>query len=200
MIEKWTERARLVGAGENVPAVVNEVFLTVLSFIDATNSHGACHSTSAMLQILLKERGIESETKIGEVIARGFRFDHSWIEIDGAIYDAAVAYPDPEGEHVGGPVFCGIDLDAYAPLTNRYGFGAAGGLNPPASEVSLLSFGAYFAYADNDNIMHAVFNGEPKPMPLWHLVAAVGENCGVHKTPEQLASKHFETRRQIVFR
>ena len=200
MIDTWIDRASLVGSGENISKAVNEVFTAVLSYIDVTNCHGACHSTSAALHILLKERGIESVTKIGEVFANTCHFDHSWIEIDGAIYDAAVAYPDPRGGHVGGPIFCGIDLTDYAPHTHKYGAGSSGGLDDPARQISVLSFGAYFAWADQENTKSALFYSLPEPLRLWDMVALVGSTCGVHKTPEQLASTHFETRRQIAFR
>ena len=200
MIDTWTDRASLVGSDENISKAVNEVFTAVLSYIDKTNYHGACHSTSAMLHMLLKERGIDSVTKIGEVFADAGIFDHSWIEIDGAIYDAAVAYPDPSGAQVGGPIFCGIDLTDNAPHTHEYGAGRSGGLDEPARQISILSFGVYFAFADQENIRNAMFHSQPEPLRLWDMVALVGSTCGVHKTPEQLASTHFETRRQIAFR
>ena len=52
---------------------------------------GACHASSAILFILLREQGYEAVPCIGEVSKQPIVFDHSWIEINGNIIDAATS-------------------------------------------------------------------------------------------------------------
>lgn len=196
----WAESASAIASRQQVSPVVQDVYFSVLGYISETNWRGACHSSSAMLYILLKERGIDSTIVIGEVFAPAGRFDHSWIEIDGIIYDAAVAYPDLGGEFVGGPVFAGIDLSTSSPTGNRYGAGIEGGLDSPAREISMLSIGGYFAYADQHDAVMAMYQRTQTPMPLWERVAKVGKSCGVFKESTELASTHFEIRRVLRIR
>ncbi len=55
---------------------------------------GACYASTAMAHVLLKSQGIESIPCIGVVkCVNGEIFDHAWLEIDGKIYDLAIANP-----------------------------------------------------------------------------------------------------------
>ncbi|WP_271105883.1 hypothetical protein [Pseudomonas tohonis] len=76
-----------------------------------------------MLSIMLKEHGIDSEIMIGEVFFDGYCFDHSWVEVHGRIFDAAVAFPQAGGKKFGEPVFAGVDIETHEPTRLKYGAG-----------------------------------------------------------------------------
>jgi len=51
---------------------------------------GGCHLVSAILYILLTEKGYEPIIRLGEVQIANFIFNHSWIELDGKVIDIAI--------------------------------------------------------------------------------------------------------------
>lgn len=176
------------------------VFRTVLEHIYGTDWRGACHSSSAMLNILLKELGVDSEIMIGEVFCDGYRFDHSWVVATGRIFDAAVALPQAGGEILGGPVFAGYDIETQEPTRLQYGVGLRGGLGPVEQLIASQTIGEYFGYADELNRNDADFNDQPAPLALWDRVSLVGSVCGVFKTPAQLSESHSQIMRTVLYR
>ena len=74
---------------------MSEPLEAVWNFIESQDYRGACHSTSALLYVLLSEKGYDPEIFIGELSLPnyGTLFDHSWIEIDGKVIDLAIALP-----------------------------------------------------------------------------------------------------------
>lgn len=192
---KLTEDLSPITAELHVPSAVQEVFTAMVMHIETTEWGGACHSSSAIMHMLLKEKGVDSTIKIGEVFGGGYRFDHSWIEIDGQVFDAAVAYPQVGGRRLSGPVFAGIDIVSGAPTGLTYGAGKPGGLDVDAQQIANLSLGAYFQFADQHALVEAIGSGEQPPPALWDRAAYIGLDCGVEKKPVELATEHFEVRR-----
>ena len=176
------------------------VFRCVLEHIYGTGWGGACHSSSAMLSILLKEHGIDSEIMIGEVFCDGYRFDHSWVVVQGQIFDAAVALPQAGGIKLGGPVFAGFDIETHEPTRLQYGIGLPGGLGPVEELIASQTIGEYFAYSDEVARDDADFNDQPVPLALWDRVALVGPACGVFKTAAELLDAHSHIGRTVVSR
>lgn len=74
---------------------MSEPLEAVWHFIESHEFRGSCHSTSALLYILLSEQGYDPKIFIGELSFPnyGIPFDHSWIEIDGKVIDLAIALP-----------------------------------------------------------------------------------------------------------
>lgn len=196
-MSKWRETAKQITEQQGVPVTTLEVFLHVLEHIADEGWRGACHSSSTVLYMMFAECGVESEIVIGDVEAPAGVFEHSWIEIDGAIYDAAVAFPDLRGEPVGGPVFAGIDLDTGKPTINRYGVGTFEGLSPDTQAITWLSIRTYYTFADNRAIVESQIEGGLPPEPLWHRATRIAHSMGSSKTSEELASAHFEVRRTV---
>ena len=65
-------------------------FFAVSDFYKKHPNPGACHFISSVFHILLNEQGIENDLCIGEVTQGSQFFDHSWIEIDGKVFDIAI--------------------------------------------------------------------------------------------------------------
>jgi hypothetical protein len=196
-MKKWRKTAKEIAERKTVLPAALEVFFHVLEHIAEENWHGACHSSSTMLYILLQEYGIDSDIMIGDVKAPVGVFEHSWIEIDGAIFDAAVAFPDLRGKPVGGPIFAGYDLGTGELTTNVYGVGTFDGFTADTKTITWLSIGTYYTWADNKAEVECRGLGYPAPEPLWDRVTRLAQSIGLRKTREDLASEHFEIKRTV---
>ncbi|WP_052487986.1 YecA family protein [Gordoniibacillus kamchatkensis] len=82
---------------------------------------GACHLLSGVFSVVLAELGVSAALKLG-VVRRtidGRDFTHSWIEIDGYVFDVAIQHT-LHGE-INAPVFAGIDVSNGLPAPFIYG-------------------------------------------------------------------------------
>lgn len=155
----WLERTIAIAQKRKWPAPVREAFVHVLAYILIKNYQGACHSTSAALTIVLCEHGLKPLLCIGEVQSDQWYFDHSWVELDDVVLDAAVSVPLRGGVFVGGPVFASLCLDDGEPSVLRYGARSGLGLGEVANLVAchnLLDFSSF----------------QPTPT-IWDLAAGV---------------------------
>jgi len=89
---------------------LNELYSFLFNVVfDKKEFEGGCHLISSISHVLLKEMGIENELCIGNLhhYEAGF-FTHSWIEIEGKVFDVACSNP----HHVKGsfPVINDISL------------------------------------------------------------------------------------------
>lgn len=100
---------------------IQKAYVSTLNYLAKTEeASGGCHLISAMLHILLVEQGIENELIIGEVedYEAHATFSHSWIEIDGKVFDPGIMHT-LDG-NVNSPVYNGVNL-TLDPLTIEYG-------------------------------------------------------------------------------
>ncbi|WP_442598203.1 hypothetical protein [Neobacillus sp. D3-1R] len=100
---------------------IQNAYASTLNYLSKTEeASGGCHFISTMLYILLVEQGIECDIVVGEVedYEKGIKFSHSWVEIEGAIYDPAIMHT-LDGA-VNPPVYYGICL-TYEALEREYG-------------------------------------------------------------------------------
>lgn len=124
---------------------------------------GACHMVGALLTVLLREQKISAELCIG--LAQDSRpgalpFDHSWVEVDGEVYDIAILRPLDESWALS-PVFAGKHLETGERPGLTYG--VASELPPDPAAFMLLNLG-FAGYMDE------------APIPLWDIASehAVG--------------------------
>ncbi|WP_218970443.1 lasso peptide biosynthesis protein [Cytobacillus gottheilii] len=100
---------------------IQKAYESTLNYLAKTEeASGGCHLISAMLHILLTEQGIENELVIGEVedYEANTQFSHSWVEINGEIFDPAIMHTLDGNVH--SPVYNGVKL-TLEPLTMEYG-------------------------------------------------------------------------------
>lgn len=67
-----------------------QIFFNILKIIETKHWEGACHATSALMYILFSEVGLDVNLFVGEVQYENAFFDHSWVEVNGKVYDAAI--------------------------------------------------------------------------------------------------------------
>ncbi|GAB3352520.1 hypothetical protein ACFO0E_10470 [Chromohalobacter beijerinckii] len=148
-VEHWLEKAREISIGINKGYLILEVYETWLRLIQDNGWTGACHDTSAGMFMAMHGVELAPELIIGIVEApSGKLFDHSWVEVNGLIFDAAVGYPNPDGEDVSAPIFASRELETGKRTLLRYGVTNRGQLSEPAHTVASCTLAEYGQHCD----------------------------------------------------
>jgi hypothetical protein len=140
---KRVAREKLPSTPENER--IAKTFFKMLEFIHKKNWDGACHATSAIMYVLLEEQGIDARLYIGECQHGSFAFDHSWIEVNGEVVDAAISLTSIQGMSFP-PVLRNIDLESGEKTKIIYGVHSGRGYDQFTSTVRDLPL---FMYMDN---------------------------------------------------
>ena len=148
-----------------------------MGFVHRVNWQGACHATSAVLTILLREQKIKAEPFLGECRTFGIFFDHSWVEVDSRIYDVAISNSlNPQLNCA--PVFSGLSVVTRQPTEVEYGVISGTGYDDYASMIKSTSF---VEYVDN-------FSDHPKG--LWGVAEKIGKDIGLRANSLKLKAAH----------
>lgn len=116
--------------------------------------NGACHDSSAILYMIFQEIGFQCEICTGEVkLLTGAVTDHSWVEVDGKVFDIAISLPN-NPEHLHAPIYDGVSLGEEGLVNVKFGFNYEGLdqeaqliLSQTLSEyLSMHPWGENFAY------------------------------------------------------
>ena len=121
---------------------LRKTYLNVLEYIHNQDWMGACHATTSILYVLLKEQGYEVKACMGEVSKPPIIFDHSWIEYNGKIVDAAISNTLIQGLKFP-PVFLNTDLVSESETEFEYGCASGGGIDHTARAISEMTIGTY---------------------------------------------------------
>jgi hypothetical protein len=182
-VETWLTKGRKASEGIADGQKILNAWEVVLRFIWEHHYAGACHDTSAVLYMLFSELGLSPTLNIGEVKSPVGIFDHSWVEVGGLIFDAAVSLPQSGGQHVGGPVFASLDLETNRRTRLIYGMESGHGFDPDALLPASATFSEYAAVQSEMNI--------------WVLVVAFAGRMGMDLTFAGVEKKYGSTRRTI---
>ncbi len=178
-IPMWKTEASKIKLDYN-PDKIHDTFFVVSDYLKVEPIHGACHLISGIFYILLKEQDIECELCIGEVQAKFGLFDHSWIQINGDIYDIAIQaqldYKDRD------PIFAGIDLGTGKKTDSKYGIDGKG-LDAIANMVLNMPF---VEYMDN------------APVNVWDITRKLLKKLNITKSAEELRKKYKDTERILI--
>ena len=175
---KWSSNASGITPKPHIK--IQRTFFEILRFIKKTEWSGACHAASSVLYILLREQKFDAELYVGEVGNLPIVFDHSWVEIDNKIYDAAITSTLIEGISFP-PIFAGIDLETSQTPNNQYGIHSGQGYDPVAQSIIQTPFGDYLS----------MFPAHPKG--LWGVTKDIGKGMGLRMNLGQLKSKYSDT-------
>ena len=134
------------------------------------------------MYILFKESNINCELCLGEVQTGQQYFDHSWIQIEEKIYDAAISMPLSGGK-IHPPVYASIDLKTNKLTTLGYGLLSGAGLGQEAMYASGLNLTNY-AKTNNDE--------------LWKLSKQIGKECGIKINIGKIKEKYGEVKRLVI--
>jgi len=152
-------------------------FFSVLEYIYKNEWSGACHATTSILYILLREQGINVNRFVGEVTRENIIFDHSWLELDGSVIDAAISNTLIQGISFS-PVLLGIELDTGEQSRSNYNYAAGGGID---SEIAPFLSQPFKVYMDG-------YPGHAKG--LWGIAKDIGKKVNIRLNTEILRNKY----------
>ncbi|CRM08121.1 Prophage CP4-57 integrase [Pseudomonas sp. 31 R 17] len=121
------------------------------------------------------------ELVIGEVMSTLGTFDHSWVEVDGKIFDIAVSLPDKGGVDVGPPIFSNLDLDSAQPTQLRYGVRTTIGLHEHGLKIAHKTLDEYSKMQNP--------NGA-----VWDLTSLIADLCGFSLDTDYLKREYGHVR------
>ncbi|PNI03458.1 hypothetical protein C1N32_16530 [Vibrio diazotrophicus] len=163
--------------------IISQLYSNLLQFVVEDEYRGGCHDTSAIFHIILKELGIENVLCIGEVKTGELYFDHSWVEIDGKIYDIAICMP-LEGTLWHPPVFASIDLDSKNETELGYGTHSPVGFDEPARTIAQINLGTYAL-------------GDSNPNRMWFMMEQFASDLGYEMDAQDLSLKYASSYRVL---
>lgn len=189
LLDLWKVRATTLDL--SLDRRESTTFFELLKFVWLRDWHGACHSSSAVLYMLFAEHGMKPTLCIGEVARDGDFFDHSWVELDGFIFDAAVSLPSKNGDSafVGGPVYKSIDLSSDKLTGVAYGVKNRVGLSSPARQISQSNLAEY--------CQTQIADGVPLDGTIWGIADFLLGEIGVPSNVEDLADRYGSLIRTI---
>lgn len=164
---------------------IHNTFFAVSDYHKKNPNPGACHLISSILHVLLKEQGIENDLCIGEVIQDNNNFfDHSWIEIDGKVFDIAIQLT-LQGD-MNFPVYAGYDLGTSHLVNNIYGVTTPSGLDSDAQKVLETPFVKYMSEYPHYKT------------GAWHVIKLVGKELRLKYDLPGLKSRYASTQRKLI--
>ena len=135
---------------------------------------------------MLKEQGIVSDLQLGFVRADvvPFPFCHSWIEIEGNLFDIGLYRPNPTllsiAKEISSPIFNGINLETNEPTSINFGVKTKR-VDKVHNQLSSSTLGEYMDGwpAHNDG--------------LWGELVVIGEKLSITLDVNKLKEKYYST-------
>lgn len=128
---------------------LTNVLVNLYKYMQEKQWCGACHASTSVLYVALKEIGLDPIICIGEVQKSNFLFDHSWIELDNKKIDLSISMTLANGMPVNAPVILDIDLETKKKNIIKYGV-KGNGLNNEALFITECPFDIYMdMFPDN---------------------------------------------------
>ena len=164
---------------------IYNTFFATSDYYKKNPNPGACHLISSVLHVLLKEQGIENDLCIGEVSYKNdMFFDHSWIEIDGKVFDIAIQLTLKF--EVNPPVYAGYDLYTEKPVERVYGTTSPTGFDPVGKRVLETPFVNYM------NEFPSFKEG------AWQPVKLIGKDLRIKFDLKELPKRYVNTQRKLI--
>lgn len=180
MRTEWITNAERIAGHKRAAKNAHRVFETVLKLLHGSDWRGACHASSAITHIALREMGGDNTLVLGEAVLGSVHFDHSWVELDGKPIDTAISMP-LDVRFPANPVFLGMDAGTKLPTRVVYR-ASTGELD---DDSMIIAEGDLGRYIDNFDLHGGNFF---TPMLM------VLEEVGIKRTEDQLRSTYSSSR------
>lgn len=179
----WKKNADTIMSDHSNKEIIKDLYFELLNFIDKTQWEGACHATSAIMYIILSEANIDVIPCVGEVGIENTKtaFDHSWVEIDNAIYDVAIYLP-LGGLKVHPPVLRNLNIDNIGTVSIEYGCKTVKGIDGIAEYVLNAPIVEYMTLAPISQ------NG------LWEITKEIGSKLNMTIDVKLIKNKYKDKR------
>ena len=167
----WNKNINLITEEEHIDSRIAKVFSSLLYFLYQAKWTGACHGVSAILYLIYSELGFKPELCTGIICRDIWMSGHSWIEMNGKVYDAACFFP-VEGCPKIMPVFNGLEVDTMKASSTAYGVSVPSSM---AADVQMM--------LDKNTTLPKVLNGEYENIAgasLWNVVDNICLLAGIN--------------------
>jgi hypothetical protein len=185
-LKKWLSTAEKISRNIKNGNLILNVVGSSIKWVYSNEYRGGCHDTSAAIYILLSELGLKPMICIGIVSYCEYEFDHSWLELDGQIYDTAICMPRIPGPPEV-PVFASIDLETNQKTALVYGDTSQDGYDDITKNILQMSLGDY------SQKLH-----EADPQKLWKLAKTIGKETGMKINVSKIREKYSNVHRVEV--
>lgn len=165
---------------------IKKVFFEMLNYLHKNDWQGACHASSSIMYLILREQGVDIQLYLGEVKRGDIIFDHSWLEYHGKPIDAAISNTNIRGFSFP-PVLLGYELtpSKAEETSSNYSFNDGDGLDAEMLFHSKNSFGQYL-----DG-----FPGDPNG--LWGVAKTIAKSIGYKFNIAKAKSNYSDERWQV---
>lgn len=162
-----------------------KAYFAVLKLISEEKWKGACHSSSSILYVMLKEYGINADLVIGEVKSAELvqPYDHSWIEIEGKVFDAAILEP-LSNVKAHAPVFYSKNVTNQQEIDAKYG-------------IKFLGLGMEAQQALNTNFVDYM-DGFPAEGGLWSVVESLSRSINFPIKTDEIKQRYINVKRKYL--
>lgn len=180
----YRQHGEILTKKHKLASVVGPTYLALLDFVLQQQFRGACHATTGILHVLLRSQGVNGRLVTGESQHDRRVFNHSWLEIDGLVYDVAIALPlDPQLD--GHPVFASNDLVTLDKPFWNYGFSSGLADDDGVAVVKQQSF--------VDFMNNAPYHRHG----LWHFVQKIGGKLHLKLSLNKLRAANVDEKWEI---
>ncbi|MDX6770669.1 MAG: lasso peptide biosynthesis protein [Elusimicrobiota bacterium] len=160
---------------------ITKTLTAILRYIDKARWSGACHASSAVVFILLREQGVGVSLCLGEAQLGNVVFNHSWTELDGEVFDVSIVQT-LEDEYLSAPVVMGRNVETGRQTEVQYGVHSGQPDDPPTAMLRKTSFVDFL-------------DGFPgHPFGLWGLAVDLSAPIGLQLDVAELREKYADSR------
>jgi len=176
----WKANATEILADELHKDSILAAFFTTLDFVEKKDWAEACHAVSAVLYVMYSELGLTPTLCVGEVKCDRDVFDHSWVELNGEVFDVSI-YKNIDNVITFAPIINGYDVDTKEPTKAVYGVKSVIGLDPDTQKITNVPFDIYMSgFPDYEN-------------GLWGIVIDLGAEISLDLDLDLLKGKYSQT-------
>ena len=140
--KNWKQNAEKILIDTPDKEKIIRTLFAVLNQIEKNDWRGACHATCSVIFVVLSEQGVKSNLILGEAKIDPAYFNHSWIEINGEIYDLAIGHPLDGGVSYP-PTIKGCNIDNTNPTEIEYGVDSGFDDDEPTKIIKSMPLTAY---------------------------------------------------------
>lgn len=158
---------------------IRKVFAALYRYMEDQRVVGGCHALSAMAHVLLRELRVPSTLNAGWVLLpNGDAYTHSWVEVDGQVYDIACEQPNKHrGNFRRSAVLAGVDVSLGLPPGEVYGASTDKGFDSETVRIGTGTISSWLVPSGSYDW-------------FWNPTELVGGRIGVKRSARGLRESH----------
>jgi hypothetical protein len=171
----------LADSSKRVP--IRKAFAALYRYMEDQRVDGGCHALSAMAHVLLRELRVPSTLNAGWVLLpSGNAYTHSWVEVDGQVYDIACERPNRHrSEFQRSAVLVGLDVSSGLPAAEVYGGSSDKDFDAETIRIGTGTISSWLVPSGSYDW-------------FWRPMELLGQSVGLARSARGLRESHGEAR------